>query len=115
MIAFRLERYCAFANLVKWVSSFGTAPLAQSVERGPFKPVVVGSSPTGGVLLRWLYSTTEPPPVNKNDPREIRTPNLLIWSQMHYRCAIEPLRNSGSLSLKSDPVLWVVQLYVCGA
>ena len=25
------------------------APLAQSVERRPFKPVVVGSSPTGGV------------------------------------------------------------------
>ena len=29
----------------------------------------------------------------KNDPREIRTPNLLIWSQTHYRCAIEPLRH----------------------
>ena len=34
------------------------APLAQSVERRPFKPVVVGSSPTGGVLfpLRKRYS-----------------------------------------------------------
>ena len=27
------------------------APLAQSVERRPFKPVVVGSSPTGGAIL----------------------------------------------------------------
>ena len=26
------------------------APLAQLVERRPFKPVVVGSSPTGGVF-----------------------------------------------------------------
>ena len=27
----------------------------------------------------------------KLDPREIRTPNLLIWSQTRYRCAIEPM------------------------
>ena len=25
-----------------------------------------------------------------NEAREIRTPNLLIWSQMHRRCAIAP-------------------------
>ena len=31
-------------------TSFRSAPLAQSVERRPFKPVVVGSSPTGGVF-----------------------------------------------------------------
>jgi hypothetical protein len=28
-----------------------SASVAQSVERGPFKPVVAGSSPAGGVLL----------------------------------------------------------------
>ena len=27
---------------------------------------------------------------NKNDPGRIRTHNLLIWSQMRYRCATEP-------------------------
>ena len=33
------------------------APLAQSVERGPFKPVVVGSSPTGGDLVFYRSPT----------------------------------------------------------
>ena len=32
---------------------------------------------------------------DKTDPREIRTPNLLIWSQTHYRCAIEPVLIGG--------------------
>lgn len=32
------------------------ARLAQSVERRPFKPVVVGSSPTVGAYKRVLYS-----------------------------------------------------------
>ncbi len=27
----------------------------------------------------------------KNEGREIRTPNLLIWSQTRYRCAIPPI------------------------
>ena len=27
----------------------------------------------------------------KNEGREIRTPNLLIWSQTRYRCAIHPM------------------------
>ena len=36
----------------------------------------------------------------KNEGREIRTPNLLIWSQTRYRCAIPPL-----LSLPS-PGYW---------
>ena len=27
---------------------------------------------------------------SKNDPGRIRTHNLLIWSQMRYRCATEP-------------------------
>ena len=26
----------------------------------------------------------------ENEGREIRTPNLLIWSQTHYRCAMPP-------------------------
>ena len=30
---------------------------------------------------------------NKNEAREIRTPNLLIWSQTRCRCAIAPLEN----------------------
>ena len=27
----------------------------------------------------------------KSERREIRTPNLLIWSQTRYRCAIHPM------------------------
>ena len=30
---------------------------------------------------------------SKNEAREIRTPNLLIWSQTRCRCAIAPLHN----------------------
>ena len=33
------------------ISKVSRASLAQSVERGPFKPVVAGSSPAGGVFL----------------------------------------------------------------
>ena len=29
----------------------------------------------------------------QNEDREIRTPNLLIWSQTRYRCAISPVLN----------------------
>ena len=29
--------------------------------------------------------------LNTNERREIRTPNLVIWSQTRYRCAIQPL------------------------
>jgi hypothetical protein len=29
----------------------------------------------------------------RNEDREIRTPNLLIWSQTRYRCAISPVCN----------------------
>ena len=29
----------------------------------------------------------------QNEDREIRTPNLLIWSQTRYRCAISPVQN----------------------
>ena len=29
--------------------------------------------------------------VRRNEGREIRTPNLLIWSQTRYRCAIPPV------------------------
>ena len=30
-------------------------------------------------------------PCRQNEAREIRTPNLLIWSQTRYRCAIAPI------------------------
>ena len=33
------------------ISKLSTASVAQSVERGPFKPVVAGSSPAGGVFF----------------------------------------------------------------
>ncbi len=29
--------------------------------------------------------------MKENEAREIRTPNLLIWSQTRYRCAIAPM------------------------
>ena len=33
----------------------------------------------------------------RSEGREIRTPNLLIWSQTRYRCAIAPMRLSSSV------------------
>ena len=39
----------------------------------------------------------------ENEAREIRTPNLLIWSQTRCRCAIAPREGSGSsLDERSD-------------
>ena len=32
----------------------------------------------------------------KNEPRAIRTPNRLIWSQTRYRCAMDPCCNAHS-------------------
>ena len=37
----------------------------------------------------------------KDEAREIRTPNLLIWSQTRYRCAIAPLCHVMVLSQKT--------------
>ena len=33
----------------------------------------------------------------RNEGREIRTPNLLIWSQTRYRCAIPPLIRAAAI------------------
>ena len=41
---------------------------------------------------------------NQNDPREIRTPNLLIWSQTHYRCAIEPMEEDWPHYIGLQPI-----------
>ena len=35
-----------------------------------------------------------------NEAREIRTPNLVIWSHMRYRCAIAPLEDSVRTSFR---------------
>ncbi len=47
------------AKVVKYIAI--TTSLAQSVERWPFKPVVVGSSPTGGAnkLVKQQITTNE--------------------------------------------------------
>ena len=45
------------SNVVVPPANNNIAPLAQSVERRPFKPVVVGSSPTGGAIL---YKSNDP-------------------------------------------------------
>ena len=45
----------------------------------------------------WHARTIAELPPKKNEGREIRTPNLLIWSQTRYRCAIPPLGELPSL------------------
>ena len=77
------------------------ARLAQSVERKALNLVVVGSSPTVGVFARRakftqpLYSChLAKEDTSQNEGREIRTPNLLIWSQTRCRCAIPPERRA---------------------
>ena len=47
-VAFGFESRHFQIDLAKVIKYIVTTPLAQSVERRPFKPVVVGSSPTGG-------------------------------------------------------------------
>ena len=37
--------------------------------------------------------------VRKSEGREIRTPNLLIWSQTRCRCAIPPLQKSCGIDI----------------
>ena len=51
----------------------------------------LGSIPSGGVSLRVAMHSHK---ICMRDPREIRTPNLLIWSQTRCRCAIEPLTSA---------------------
>ena len=97
--------------MVACLSYFTTARLAQSAERKALNLVVVGSSPTVGAFLiySWVLFTSadlagryavivhtlhheQPNCADKtNEGREIRTPNLLIWSQTRYRCATESL------------------------
>ena len=63
----------------------------------------------GGGHLR-IPHTTWPAPLrakdhSKSEGREIRTPNLLIWSQTRYRCAIPPCSTSSHQKLSR---LWFV-------
>ena len=44
-----------------------------------------------GIGSRWRARDIDPMRPSKNEGREIRTPNLLIWSQTRCRCAIPPL------------------------
>ena len=50
----------------------------------------LGSIPSGGVFC-LAPDDTIAQRTHVRDPREIRTPNLLIWSQTRYRCAMPPL------------------------
>ena len=47
---------------------------------------------------QWLLTWTSHAHEQANEGREIRTPNLLIWSQTRCRCAIPP---SAKMSLLS--------------
>jgi hypothetical protein len=57
----------------------------------------VGSSPTSGICVQpqnaCAPTSAQPGADVPNEDREIRTPNLLIWSQTRYRCAISPVWN----------------------
>ena len=49
------------------------------------------TTPRGGhAILRQ----SQHPPDDKSEAREIRTPNLLIWSQTRCRCAIAPVADT---------------------
>ena len=57
----------------------------------------MGSSPTSGICVQpqnaCAPTSAQPGADVPNEDREIRTPNLLIWSQTRYRCAISPVQN----------------------
>jgi hypothetical protein len=67
-------------------------------ERQSCKLKVLGSIPSGG-LLRLCLSRLE----SKDEGREIRTPNLLIWSQTRCRCAIPPMAETSVNPLGRRP------------
>ena len=46
-----------------------------------------------GVRGSRAYSARGKSTQQRNEGREIRTPNLLIWSQTRCRCAIPPMRS----------------------
>ena len=86
--------------------------LAEWLRRRPAKPMGstrAGSNPAGVAFAHSLCCDVSPhsPPTSskafwllhpgfrvtaqKYEARAIRTPNLLIWSQTRYHCAIAPL------------------------
>jgi hypothetical protein len=67
-------------------------------ERQSCKLKVLGSIPSGG-LLHLCLSRLE----SKDEGREIRTPNLLIWSQTRCRCAIPPMAETSVNPLGRRP------------
>jgi hypothetical protein len=65
-------------------------------ERQSCKLKVLGSIPSGGFFAQLLVvCLSMASGLKRNiamcEAREIRTPNLLIWSQTRCRCAIAPL------------------------
>ena len=50
-----------------------------------------------GVRGSRAYSARGKSTQQRNEGREIRTPNLLIWSQTRCRCAIPPLTPTAGL------------------
>ena len=52
----------------------------------------MGSSPTSGICIQPNFALPQAcnQPREQTEDREIRTPNLLIWSQTRCRCAIPP-------------------------
>ena len=70
------------------------------VERQSCKLKVLGSILSGGCCssasVRRRPATDAQ---HENEAREIRTPNLLIWSQTRCRCAIAPLAHASDASV----------------
>ena len=50
---------------------------------------------------------------SENEGREIRTPNLLIWSQTRYRCAIAPMFCYGLSTPGTDRVCAIHDRLLC--
>ena len=92
---------------------FTTSGVAQWLACWAHNPKVRGSKPRSAIELPCLKSSSCAFQVSvlfharltRNEGREIRTPNLLIWSQTHCRCAI-PLCAQQSLWRDFTRVCW---------
>ena len=89
------------------------APLPLQIPFGPFTPLVallratlLPLSPAAPQRGAWGWMVKGQGVTRaKSEGREIRTPNLLIWSQTRCRCAIPPMTFIGNIGDVSKDAL----------
>ena len=79
-----------FDRLIDSPTDMPTTELPSGCPAGPFVPWSVAHAATGMAIHAWRWSNQGVRAKRQHEAREIRTPNLLIWSQTRCRRAIAP-------------------------